>query len=115
MGLCRAKKGASTPPARPTHLPRSQVAILDGRLLAGTLACVDPQANLVLADAACLAAGGSGGGFAGGVPPLPVAAAAAAPHQLGTIIVTRTQRVACWLEAEPHEERAWRATLGGGG
>jgi small nuclear ribonucleoprotein (snRNP)-like protein len=92
-----------------------KVSILDGRLLAGTLVCLDPQANLVLADAACLATAGEGGdsaGAAGGGAPPPAPARSA--HQLGTIIVTRAQRVACWLEAEPHEAAAWRAALGGG-
>jgi len=92
-----------SPPALPLVAAcigrRVRVAVRDGRVLTGTLTCVDPQANLVLAEAVTLADdGGSGGGK---------------DHPVGTVIVPAAQRASVGLEVEAHEERAWRDAVAG--
>jgi hypothetical protein len=71
----------------------------DVRVLTGTLTCVDPQANLVLAEAVTLADDGGGGG--------------GKDHPVGTVIVPAAQRASVGLEVEAHEERAWRDAVAG--
>ena len=111
----RGTEQSNSPPtqsATPTP-PRSrsppslclQVTAPDGRTIAGTLTCLDPQANIVLADARAVGGGGGGGG--------------GADHALGTLIMPAAQRAACVLEVEPHEAEKVRgeisaAATGGG-
>lgn len=77
---------------------RLRVALKDGRIVCGTLTCVDPQANLVLGEAVTL---GEPGGEAH-------------DHAIGTVIVPAAQRVSTAVEVEAHEEAEWRRAVEGG-
>lgn len=73
---------------------RLRVGLRDGRVLSGTLTCVDPQANVVLAETVTL---GDHGDVAG--------------HAIGTVIVPAAQRVSTAVEVEAHEEGEWRRAV----
>lgn len=75
---------------------RLRVCLHDGRTLSGTLTCLDPQANIVLAETVTLADGSD-----------------AADHAIGTVIVPAAQRVSTALEVEAHEEEGWRRAVVG--
>lgn len=88
---------------------RLRVSLRDGRIVSGTLTCLDPQANVVLADAVTLAddaAGGGGDGRGGGA-----CDGAREGHSVGTVIIPAAQRVACAVEVELHEQVEWEAAV----
>lgn len=102
--LCALQRGAEDAPLQPVGDDpalrlaaellgrRLKVTVPDGRVIAGTFACLDPQGNVVLTDARAVANNGG-------------------DHALGTLIVPAAQRRACELEVEEHERAGMEARV----
>lgn len=76
--------------------PPLQITVPDGRTLAGTLACLDPQGNIVLQDASAVGSGGE---------------ADSSSHYLGCLIVPPQQRSACALEVAERDVEEVRGAV----